>query len=166
MLKLGYVKDVEKEYYYRPNNIGNLAEFECIAFDKAVLTMSRILAGSRVATLYMVVSTPFTRVDFSQCLGSKDEPTKVFMSEFEIEMGFHDVPIEQEGRSFSNVELGVETEVMEDDLTDAGYEQFDDKKVKDLRGSNFEFNPDCNMANHVFKISMLFSSFSSVDSFR
>ncbi|PON76336.1 hypothetical protein TorRG33x02_242760 [Trema orientale] len=154
MLELGYAKDAEKEYYYRPNSNGNLAEFERITSDKAVLTMSRILDGSRVVTLYVVVSTPFMGVDFSQCkdvietrlvegeflsfniddyeftfegLGLKDEQTKVPMSEFEIEMGFHDVPIEQEGRRFSNGELGAETEVMEDDLIDSGYEQSDDE---------------------------------------
>ncbi|PON92354.1 LOW QUALITY PROTEIN: hypothetical protein TorRG33x02_118590 [Trema orientale] len=133
MLELGYAKDVKKEYY-RPNNNGNLAEFEHITSYKAVLTMSRILDGSRVATLSVVMSTPFTGVDFSQCSGSKYEPTKVPMSEFEIEIGFHDVPIEQEGRSFSNVELGVEIEVVEDDLIDSVYEQSDDEKVRDLRG--------------------------------
>ncbi|PON83283.1 hypothetical protein TorRG33x02_209870 [Trema orientale] len=156
MLELGYAKDTEKEYYYRPNNNGNLAEFECITSDKTVLTMSRILDDSRVATLYVVMSTPFMGVDFSQCKDviktrlvegeflsfniddyeftfegsvSKDEPTKVPMSEFEIKIGFHDVPIEQEGKSFSNVELGVETEVVEDDLIDLGYEQSDDKTL-------------------------------------
>ncbi|PON79119.1 hypothetical protein PanWU01x14_016200 [Parasponia andersonii] len=114
MLDLGYVKDVEKKYYYIPNNNGNVVKFESITFDKVILPMSKILDGNWVATLYAVMSIPFIGVDFNQCKDvietrlvekeflsfniddyeftfegsvSKVEPTKVLISEFEIEMG-------------------------------------------------------------------------------